>query len=567
MATSATTYDLAVANPTAQRFGGEPVGLAPRLEGLERKTIGLLWNGKPNGDVALDVVRERLAETEPTVELRFYAGSQPMPPTLLEEAAAECDAFIAATADCGGCTSWITHDCVQLERMGKPAVIIVSRGFEGDLKASAEAFAMADLQHVIVPLVYNNISEAEARRQTEPVVGSVVQLLLERDESAAARDGSGAARRIRFSAADALSALEDFNTAFVEQDWGDGFPLWPPTAERVEALGEGLDGDPDDVVCLVPPGNGTGTVQLVAANAAMAGCRPEEMPVVAAALRAIGHNDSPMVRLALTSTSAHAPMVVVNGPVARELGINGGQCCMGPGRQNAANIRIGRAVVLCLKNIGRWYPGLMDLDAIGSVRKNVVVIAENEEESPWEPYHVTEGFAADESTVTVFFTSGEWDISIQGNLDPQQLARAIGSFSGGNNSLGYFEMISSERHKPAELGRLLLLSPPHAQPLHDEGGFGKDDFTRLMFDLGHEPIARLREPAWKVYKSGRVRPEWEWVFELSEEEARAQTLPVIPRWEQYKVVVAGSVRGKNMLFPTRVVPFTEPVTPAPGGAR
>jgi hypothetical protein len=167
----------------------------------------------------------------------------------------------------------------------------------------------------------------------------------------------------------------------------------------------------------------------------------------------------------------------------------------------------------------------------------------------------------------VYFTSGEWDISIQGNLDARQLADAIGSFSGGNNSLGYFEMISSERDKPAELGRLLLLSPSHARPLCEEAGFTKETLAQHMFDLGHEPIARLREPVQKVFASGRVRPEWQWVFELSDEEARTRTLPVIPTVEQYKVVVAGSVRGKNMLYPTRCIPFTEPITSNPGGVR
>ena len=173
------------------------------------------------------------------------------------------------------------------------------------------------------------------------------------------------------------------------------------------------------------------------------------------------------------STSAYAPLILVNGPIAKRLGINGGRSCLGPGRQNEVNIRISRAVVFCLKNIGSWYPGVMDLDTIGSTRKHIVVVAENEDESPWEPYHVSRGFRADEDVATVFWTAGEWDISIQGHTDVQQLARSIASFSGGNNSSGYFtnlggsgdsglsgrlySMIAQEMSDTANRGRVLWL--------------------------------------------------------------------------------------------------------------
>jgi hypothetical protein len=459
-----------------------------------------------------------------------------------------------------------------LERKGKPTVIIASRGFEKDIDATAEAFSMPGLEYVVVPKVYNNLTAEESRAQTEPVADELIALLTRRSpaptlsaEEAEADRRARAERVITFSGDDSIAALQEFNRTFLDRDWGDGYPLWPPTADRVAQLVAGVDGGADDVVCMVPPGNGEATVGLVAANAAMAGCRPEEMPVVLAVLRAISKLDPVMRIVVTTSTSAHAPFVVVNGPLATQLGINGGQCCMGPGRQNEVNIRIGRAVVLSLKNIGRWYPGVLDMDTMGTVRKNCQVIAENEAESPWEPYHVTRGYSAEDSTVTVFWTSGEIDVTFQGHLSAEHLADSIGSFHGGNQH-GYFSnmqtLIPGEAYP---LGRLLLLAPPHARPLSEGGFTDKVALERRFWEAGQEPIHRLATPLRKLYADGKIQAKYNWLFELPEEEARRRTLPVIEAPERYKIVVAGSVRAKNMLMTLRGNPVTEAITMTPDG--
>jgi hypothetical protein len=329
---------------------------------------------------------------------------------------------------------------------------------------------------------------------------------------------------------------------------------------------EGVDGSPDDVVCILPPGNGEATVAKVAVNAVMAGCEPGDMQVVMAALRAISHEENEkVIRQALMSTSAHAPLVLVNGPVTQELGINGGRCCVGPGKQNAVNTRISRAVHLCLKNIARWIPGVMDLDSIGTARKNIVVLAENSEETPWEPYHVSKGYAPTDSTVTVFFTCGEWDVSLQGHIDGEQLAQAIACMGVANN-MGYIMAMQGPTWESIPLGRLLLVPPPHAIPVA-EAGYTKQAFEHLLWEKGVAPIGRLIEPMRKLHADGKTRKEFDWMFELSDEEAAKQTAPVIEFPEQYSVVVAGSVRAKDLLMPLRALPETELVTRTPGGAR
>ncbi|MGH3316499.1 MAG: hypothetical protein ACRDO0_10190, partial [Nocardioidaceae bacterium] len=264
-----------------------------------------------------------------------------------------------------------------------------------------------------------------------------------------------------------------------------------------------------------------------------------------------------MIRACLMSTSAHAPVVVVNGPLARQLEINGGRSCLGPGRQNQANIRISRAVNLSLKNLGRWSSGVMDLDTIGTPRKHIVVVAENEEESPWSALHTDQGFAADDNVVTLFFSLGEWDVGVQGHLDAEQLARALGSFSGGSSGTGYFAALFGDL-ETSPVGRLMLMAPAHASAL-DDGGLTKSRVRDILFETGTEPVSRLVEPIRKLHRDGKVRPQWKWVFELDPTEQERTRLPVIERSEDYHIVVSGSARGKNLLMPTRCRPVPRPI--------
>jgi hypothetical protein len=554
---------LEVLSPVAKFQDAAATKLAPRLKRIDGAHIGLLWNAKAHGDTALELVGEKLKAAYPTVTIKLYRGALPCDKSLLEEAIAECDGVIAATADCGACTSWIAHDCVQIEKAGVPTVIIASAGFGKNIEASSKAFGVPGIQYATVPKVYNNLTREQARSQTADAYDKVIELLTSVPTPQADIDGAATSETFQFGeSGETMEAFLQFNADFLSRDWGDGYPLLPPTKERVEKLMKGFPAAPDEELCRVQPGLGIATLRRVAVNAAMAGCEPQEMPVIIAALRAMSHMPKTALRSALMSTSAYAPLFLVNGPVATKIGINGQRCCMGPGKQNVVNLRIGRAILLSLKNLGRWYPGIMDLDSIGTTRKHIAVIAENEAESPWDPYHVSLGYKAEQSTVTVFFTSGEWDISFQGHIDGPQLARAIASFSGGNSSVGYFSALQGaltdqERHAP--LGRVLIIPPPHAQPLAD-AGYSKRGLESFMFWQGAETIQRLREPAMKLFKDGYVLPEWRWIFSLSDEEAERRRLPVIERAEQYRIVVAGAVRGKDMLMPTRTDPFTEVIT-------
>ena len=432
---------------------------------------------------------------------------------------------------------------------------------------------MPGVQYVVVPRVYNNLSAAESEAQTDPVVDEIVKLLTSGagmrpsvegggNGAVAVADVGAGEGTLRYSGGDYIDVLESFNDAFLDRDWGDGYPLLPPTVERVEALLTGVDGGPDDLVCVLPPGNGYATVRKVAVGAAMAGCLPEEMPVVMAALRAIAKAKQPGARMALMSTSATAPLFLVNGPIARELGINGGRACLGPGKQNEVNIRIGRAAILCLKNLGAWYPGIMDMDTIGTTRKFSLLLAENEQESPWEPYHVSRGYEAHESTVSLFFTGGEQDIGFQGHVDATQLAKEIAASIGGRGGGNFTHFIGGTTEP--EGGRLLLLPPPHAIPLA-EGGFSRWGLQQFLQQHVDSSVDRLIETDRVHYRDGKVRKEWEWLFELEPAQARRTYLPLVPRAMNFHIVVAGSVRAKDLVHPCGP-PSIERITRTPDGS-
>jgi hypothetical protein len=521
--------------------------------------VGLLWNGKANGDLALRTVQDQLEQAFPDVKFRFYPGRIRCETALLEQAAAECDVVVGCTADCGSCTSWMAHDCIQLERMGVPAVAIVSDGFQANFAASARAFALPALEFVIVPHVFNNSEADVAVRQTVDIVPALTRLLTGLGGAAdGAEAPSGSEAGLTLSGDGVLGGMRELNDELHARGMTDGYPVWPPLADRVEELVAAVGGDPGEVLFALPPGNGEVTLEKLAANCVMAGCTPAEMLVVEAALRALTDVEQrTMIRGCLMSTSAHAPVVVVNGPIAEQLGLNGGRGCVGPGTNNLVNLRISRAISLCLHNLGRWAPGVMDLDTVGTPRKNIVVVAENQAESPWSPFHVDHGSELGTSTATVFFSVGEWDVGVQGHIDPEQLARAIGSFSGGNSGTGYFSTLFGDTDK-SPVGRLMFMAPTHARALA-EGGLSKEAVRDILFESGKETITRLIEPMRKLYKDGKIRDEWLWVFEADQETQDTTLLPVIERAEEYHIVVTGSGRGKDLLMPTRCRPVSREI--------
>ena len=437
------------------------------------------------------------------------------------------------------------HDMIEIEKMGKPAVPIVSGRFEKDAVASSRTFAMPDLKFVTVPRIYRNLALDECVKQTELAIDSLVHALVSGGQAAE----NGAAvhdpeRRYSYDADDRYAAVLRMNEDFLSRDWGDSLPLYPATRQAVDALLQGTCLPPDHLVCDMPPGFGLATVEKIAINAAMAGALPAHMPVIIAAVKALSELGPHGGKSLLMSTSPHAPVLVVNGPIAQEIGLNP-RSGLGPGRDNRVNITIGRAFSLCLRNIGQWYPGHMDMDTIGTTRKFVHCLAENEAMSPWEPFHVDRGFSREESAISIFVTDGELDVQDQGNTSAEGLLKTIAyGCTFGTRSLG-------ERH---DAERLIFMPPDVARPVGAQG-FSKRGAKEFVHLNANASLGKMIQYM-PLEGEARVAANWKWLLNHSEKERLDMTVPVLEGAERYYILVIGADRAKTLVMPSGPSPAT-----------
>ena len=225
-----------------------------------------------------------------------------------------------------------------------------------------------------------------------------------------------AARRIEVA-----TMVDEMETCF-EKGWTDGLPGIPPTPQRVVSMLQGTRRQPDEIVGVIPPNNVACSVEKVAINAVMAGCKPEYLPVVLATVEAACLDEFCMHGL-LATTYFSSPVVIVNGPIRQAIQMNSGVNALGQG--NRANATIGRALQLVIRNIGGGVPGGVDRATLGSPGKFTFCFAEDEENSPWESLSVQKGYAPDTSTVTLFPGHGVHEIFDQLSRTPESLARSM----------------------------------------------------------------------------------------------------------------------------------------------
>ena len=261
-----------------------------------------------------------------------------------------------------------------------------------------------------------------------------------------------------------LADLEDEHEAMHDRGWTDGLPVVPPTPERVLRMLRGTTRDPADVVAVVPPDLVGCTVEKVAVNAVMAGCLPEHLPVVLAALEAACTDEFALHGL-LATTYFSGPTVVVNGPVARRIGMNSGVNALGQG--NRANATIGRALQLVVRNVGGGRPGGIDRATLGNPGKLTSCFAEREEDSPFAPLAADRGVPGD--AVTLFAGSGLQPVVDQLSRTPESLARTFAACL----------RVNGHPKLPMAFDAMLVVSPEHGR-LFREAGW---DRARLVAEL------------------------------------------------------------------------------------
>ena len=261
------------------------------------------------------------------------------------------------------------------------------------------------------------------------------------------------------------------------QGWTDGLPVVPPTADRVTAMLEAARLDPAEEIAYIAHRAVSITAEKVAINAVMAGCKPEYMPVVIAGIEGIAdplwsyHGPG-------TSTAGAAVLMVVNGPIARELDVNQGDNLFGPGWR--ANLTIGRAVRLVMRNVCGSRPGTLDRGTLGHPGKLSYVIAENEAESPWPPVHVERGFQRDQSAVSVMAAEAPHQFYNQlSNTAEGVLTTLCDDMRISGNVMGQPQYV-------------LVLAGEHMRTIARDG-WSKADVRRFVFEHTRNSHAHLKQ--------------------------------------------------------------------------
>lgn len=278
-----------------------------------------------------------------------------------------------------------------------------------------------------------------------------------------------------FDAADLETAVE----LCYARNWTDGLPVVPPTAPAIERILRYLNQNPQTVVGVVPPRNGVATLEKVAINCVMAGCRPEHVPIVIAALEAVLEPEFNLAGVQ-TTTNPCAPLVMVSGPAVRKLAFNTKDCAIGHGSRS--NAVVGRALRLIMWNIGGGYPGEPCRTTHGHPGYWSYCVAEDDETCPWEPLHVSQGFDRDGTAVTVVAVDGPHATNTGALLNtPEQVLAVIAESAaplGSNNMLGG--------------SMALVLSPMSAKRLF-EGGYTRRSLAEAVVARATQPAGELRK--------------------------------------------------------------------------
>jgi hypothetical protein len=275
--------------------------------------------------------------------------------------------------------------------------------------------------------------------------------------------------------------VDEFTELAYEREWTDGLPVLPPTEKKVMAMLEYLARDPGECVGVIPPGEGVATIEKIVINCVMAGCKPEYVPVVIAALEAMMDERFELVRV-LSTTGGPAPLAIISGPVVKRLNFNYGTGAF-TGAGYRANSTIGRAIRLIVWNIGQARPGQLDQATFGHPGRYSYVVAERprDDGNPWEEFHVTEaGLQPGDSAISMF-PAGSHD----------QVGTGTGGLTFDNNLYMIADSICHVWHAQSALQRLLVMNPQAAQ-VFAEAGWSKSQVRDALLERCKRPVRDVK---------------------------------------------------------------------------
>jgi len=395
-----------VLNPEAERIMPSEISvISPRVEDLSRKNIGLIWIGKSGGEYFFDALEVILKKKYPLARVsRYTRGVNNAEKKILEEV----DAFINGVGDSGMGAFDSVAGTIKYEKLGKPGVAVFGEHLMYNAREAANQLGMPSVRMVPLPSMefYTNRFSADsmmpcAEAVLDDLIDALTRPVQDTEKHAGSAPEKTVTETVRITSDNMESAYEKFYQFYMDNDWGDGLPLIPPTQHNVEKMLRSTSLSPDTVLGEVfSMGNkiATATLKKVAINAVMAGAKPEYFPVIVAAMQGI--LDRGFSHHIFTSDGSFNLFIAVSGPIAKKINMNSGVGLFGHGWR--ANNTIGRAVRLCMNNIAHIKPGKLDTALTGRANSHTFyVLAENDESSPWEPYHTLWGYKAEDSYVTV----------------------------------------------------------------------------------------------------------------------------------------------------------------------
>lgn len=415
---------------------------------------------------------------------------------------------------------------MELEKQGVPTVTICTTAFEGLAREESRNLGMPDLPLAIIQHPIGGEPPSVIDQRAEDALAQVVRALTvnpDRGGGPRASKAEPVAGRLTFASDDEVME------AYHARRWTDGLPFVLPTAKRVQAMVAGSGRRGSEVIAVVPPLWAEATVENIAINAVMAGCLPSYMPLLIAAVQAAAEPEFGLFSVQAT-THPCAVLMLVSGPVVKELGLNFTHGALGPGFR--ANATIGRAMRLLLMNVGGGIPGQGDQSTHGSPAKFSYCVAEHEDATPWEPFRVARGFGEHDSTVTVF--SGEGPHNINDHLCTSAHT-TLAVVADTMTTVGHNNAASVIRGDV-----LLALGPEHAHTIAS-GGLSRRDVQSFLFEHARNRVGALKLRA--MYKAGNW-PDW---VNAEDDEALC---PIVGKPEDIHIVVTGGPGKHSAFIPT-----------------
>lgn len=424
-----------------------------------------------------------------------------------------------------------------MEKLGIPTVTVATSAFIDLARSTMSGYGAPDMAFVVVPHPMGGIKLEEIQAKADAAFDDIVAAATQWQPSSL--EAPPAKPPYPAETFTLTGTLDDVIAFYYKNGWTDGLPIVPPTPERVAEMLSGTSHKPDEVIGLVPPRMGVLTVELVAVHAVMAGAKPQYMPVLLAAMEAL-LDPAHEFRAATTTTNPCAPILVVNGPVRDDLGIQYGTGALAPSPYSEPNATIGRALNLIADVIGGSKAPSPDKSTLGFPGSYTMVLGENEEANPWHvPLNVQMGWPAGSNTVGVFEVRSFVNFNLhnpntaEGLLHP--MARTIGLVAGlAENGIECGE----------DARKLLVLSPEHAATIHGDG-WTLDQVKQYLFENSYVSMSDylIRNNG----KAPRCR-------------ADQDPLTVTSRPEDFLVIVAGG-EGKHSVYleTTRYVPVVKSI--------